>query len=293
MDTTKEDPDGPEWRSRLTRCVSIIREWTPVPPGHEVVHPLSSLASDSERNPTMPLQALAWTGLVTAIEHLDFVAEHLTDVVSSRVATRPTALLPVTRAALVGASQTVWLLAPREADQRVWRGLAIAWHEHHDHGDFLEDYLKRDDLERELTASAMADGREALEGIRGRQKAAAKSLGGNPPTTTTMMRQAAEHLSAMHVDPWQRRALNYEWRMSSAAAHTRLWPFFVRPTDRSQMADGGGEVRTMTSSLRDYTQSTGSAVLMASEALRLWRLRSSRPNAGVALGIAESRSREP
>lgn len=285
MPVAEEDHDGPEWRARLARCVSLIQQWSPVLPSLAKVHPRSALATDQSGNPTMPVQTLAWAGMIAAIEHLEFVSQHASDVLSRRAATRPTAVFPVTRAALVGSSQAVWLLAPDDSDQRVRRGLVIAAQEHRDHGDFLADYLEGDSLEGEFTETVLASGRRHLAEIRGRQKAAERLLGGRPPSATSMMRQAAEHLSATGMDdPWQRRALTYEWRLSSAAAHTRLWPLFVRPTDRVPMPDEFGEERTLTSSIRDYTQSIGSAVLMTSEALRLWRLRAGRPDAGAAFG---------
>lgn len=94
-------------------------------------------------------------------------------------------------------------------------------------------------------------------------------------TDTQMMREAAEHLARDGGvnDEWLRLALAYEWRMSSAAAHGRSWPVHVRKTERIPLLDGGGEVRRLTSSVQEVTQSVAAATLMASEAWRLWDLR--------------------
>lgn len=103
----------------------------------------------------------------------------------------------------------------------------------------------------------------------------ARSCGGEF-VSTTMMREAAAHLSAQEDnDDWLRLALAYEWRMASAAAHARSWPFHVRQTERTPLP-GGGELRQLTSSLAEVVQSYGAAVLMTSEAWRLWDLRRQR-----------------
>ena len=267
--------DDEVWRARLERAVDTVRAWEKRTGQHEEVEPRSSLDADDGTLPGHPVQSAAWYGLVTAVDHLALGA----DLVDKGLTLRPSSIFTVTRAALLGASQSVWVLSGNREDRRC-RALSIESDERKQHRGFVKDYsgdpFIREHLDPDFVAGL--DGlvqrlTDEIQTLRGLRK-------GRPYdgdfTSTTMMREAAAHLSGGENDEWLRLSLAYEWRMASAAAHARFWPFHVRPTERTPLP-GGGELRQMTSSLAEVVQSYGAAVLMTSEAWRLWDLRRRRP----------------
>lgn len=186
---------------------------------------------------------------------------------------RPTSLYTPARAALLGASQAVWVLGGGTRAIRRARALSVAEDERAQHRKFLWDYTndayakanfshqlieEMNDLAARLTAE--------IKRIRALQKEHPKI----DSDATTMMRDAAEHLSrgSSTEDQWMRFALAYEWRVASAAAHGRSWPVFVRRTGKAKAA--GGELRSLTTTAEELGKAVGAATLMTSEA---WRLR--------------------
>jgi hypothetical protein len=167
----------------------------------------------------------------------------------------------------------------------VRRGLALAEHDLKDMSDYFRDFLEGDDRLHDDVAPDVPEAiRTRYDGIKEQRTAIGQLLGGRPPSATRVLREAALHLTRREQDSWQLRALRSEWRMSSASAHGRLWPLFVRPTQRIPRPDGG-ETRILRRTLQDYATAMGAAALMTSEALRLWETRARSPNAGAAFGL--------
>lgn len=260
------------WLKRLQRSITAIRGWEPRMGEHELVAPGSSLAKDDEGLIGNPVRSAARYGLITAVDHLGLIA----DLAKDELTLRPSAIFTPARAALLGSSQAVWILTGKRT-QRIDRSLAVALDERIQHRTFIRDHLNDayikgkstdflDDLRRvdgELTGEI-----SRLELLR---KGTAYS---GRFDTTRMMREAAAHLTkAGEVDDqWMRLALSYEWRIASAAAHARSWTMQVRKTET--LSSGvGGDIRRMTSSVEEFAKSVGVAVLMTSEAWRLWDLR--------------------
>ncbi|WP_413450800.1 hypothetical protein AA0Y32_02190 [Georgenia phoenicis] len=282
---TDDGPDGPAWRHRLRRVVGAAREWEAIGQREPEVHPRSELAGDDARWPKYPASSLVRMNLLAAFDHLGLAADDVERVLNQEGPLRTQAPFTLTRSALLGASHAVWVLCSEDREERVRRGLALAEHDLKDMSDYFRDYLEDDDRLHEDVSQDLLDAMRArYESIKRQRTAIAQQLGGKPPNATRILREAALYLTRRERDSWQLRALRSEWRMSSASAHGRLWPFFVRPTERIPRP-GGGETRIMLATLQDCATAMGAATLMTSEALRLWDQRSSRPNAGAAFGL--------
>ncbi|PTT67014.1 hypothetical protein [Arthrobacter sp. HMWF013] len=259
------------WHRRLLRCFDAARAWEPRIASQDKVEPGSSLAGDDKGLVTAPVRTAAWSGLLSAVDHLAL----MTDLAQCELNMRPTALFTPTRAALLGASQAVWVLSGNRATRRA-RALAIAEDERSQHRKFLWDYAKDEYAKANFSQEFMTDLNSQADKLTaeiGRIRELRKEFPKIDSDATTMMQEAAAHLTnAGSVDDqWMRFALAYEWRVASAAAHGRSWPVFVRKTEKTKTADG--ELRSFTTSAEELGRSVGAATMMTSEAWRLWDLR--------------------
>lgn len=264
--------DDKVWLRRLQRCVSAVRDWEKRMADPDEVEPRSSLDKDDVGLRGHPVRSAAWYGLVTAVDHLGLGA----DLAEKGLTPRPSSLFTVTRAALLGASQAVWVLSGGRED-RIYRGLSVASDEMTLHRTFVRDYAGDPFIRARQPTEFVAGLDDLVARLTDEVNVLSEARKGKPYGgrfhSTVMMQEAAAHLAARESDDeWLRLALAYEWRMASAAAHARSWPIHVRPTERTRLTDGG-EIRRMTSTLGEVVQSYGSAVLMTSEAWRLWDLR--------------------
>jgi hypothetical protein len=108
---------------RLEKLFTAVAAWAArieQPP--LLASPGSSLATDDQAFPHLPASAIAYNGLVTAVEHLDYFRTALQ--ATGRI--YPAANYTPLRSALMGATQAVWVLAPEVADERVGHALDIA-----------------------------------------------------------------------------------------------------------------------------------------------------------------------
>ncbi len=260
------------WLKRLQRSITAIRGWEPRMGEHELVAPGSSLAKDDEGLIGNPVRSAARYGLITAVDHLGLIE----DLAKDELTLRPSAIFTPARAALLGSSQAVWILTGVRP-QRIDRSLAVALDERIQHRTFIRDHLNDGYIRDNFSAGFVDDLRRVdaeLTGEVNRLELLRKGTAYSGKfDTTRMMREAAAHLTkAGEVDDeWMRLALSYEWRIASAAAHARSWPMQVRKTEA--LSARGGDVRRMTSSVEEFAKSVGIAVLMTSEAWRLWDLR--------------------
>lgn len=255
------------WLNRLQKCVEATRQWETLTPGLDEVEKGSSLDKDDETLPGSPVRAAASYGLVAAVDHLALIAD-----LSSNLTLRPSSMFTVTRAALLAASQTVWVLSGTQ-DERRLRALSVATDEHKNHRAYINDYAN-DPFVGEMAPDMVPQLKELAEKLTKKITSLQKIRRGKPYDgqlqATTMMQEAARHLADQNdADDWMRLALGHEWRLASAAAHARAWPMHIRATDREPLPDGG-EIRRMSSSLSEFIQSFGAATLMTSEAWRLW-----------------------
>lgn len=259
------------WHGRLLKCFAAARAWESRITAPDEVEAGSSLASDDKGLVTAPVRGAAWAGLLSAVDHLALMA----DLARDELNMRPASLFTPTRAALLGASQAVWVLTGGRPTRRA-RALAIAEDERAQHRKFLRDYTNDDYAKANFTQGFMGEMGDLVRRLtteiarlRELQKEHPKISSG----ATTMMREAADYLTKASTpgDEWTRFALAYEWRVASAATHGRTWPVFVRQTERFKTEDG--EIRSFTTSAEELGRAVGAATLMTSEAWRLWDLR--------------------
>jgi hypothetical protein len=265
------------WLGRFRDSAIAVRHWEQRLEDPDDVAPGSSIDKDDAGLVGHPVRSAAWYGLITAVGHLAMVA----DLTKGGLTLRPSSFFTFTRAALLGASQAVWLLSGSREERR-YRALSVRSDERKQHRGFVNDFA-RDVYVRDNEAPELVAG---LDGLAQELTDEIQSLRimrkGNPYdgdfVSTKMMSEAAAHLAGRGtMDDRLRLAFAYEWRMASAAAHARSWPMHVRPTEREDLP-GGGEVRRMTVSLEEAGQSYVGAVLMTNEAWRLWDLRRRRHN---------------
>lgn len=260
------------WRQRLDASFEMIKGWSERPKRVEEAPPGSLLARD-DADLRGHVQSGAWYGIVTAIDHLNL----LTDTFGSEqgVQLRPSSPFTVTRGALLGASQTVWMLAPNTRRIRHRNALLVAHDEKVQHLAFLEDYAKDSFVQAQVQPEFFNELEVMVKKLKAEKERLARDLKaiGTPNarfSSTVVIKEAAEHLlrTSPGADEWLRVVFPYEWRMASAAAHARQWVLHVRPTETATRSEGS--IRYTSTSIQELAQSVGAAVLMTKEALRLW-----------------------
>lgn len=265
--------DDEMWNVRLKRSVEAAQQWEHRTPGLDDVDERSSLNKDDSPFPNNPVRSAASYGLIAAIDHLGLAAD-----LSSFPTKRPSSIFTVTRAALLGASQAVWVLSGTRTQRRL-RALSVAGDERKMHRSYVNGYA-RDSFIRRIAPEEARQLGDLAEKLTTEMQSVHGLLRGTPYAgdfkSTTMMAEAAEHLASQpDMDDWLRLALGHEWRMASAAAHARAWPLHIRETHRESLSNGS-EVRTLRSTLPEVVQAVGAATLMTNEAWRLWDLRRAR-----------------
>jgi len=267
--------DDEAWSERLQQAVGAVRDWEKRITNLDDVESKSSIDQDDNGLPGHPVRSAAWYGLVAAVDHLALGA----DLADNGLTIRPTSIFTVTRAALLGASQAVWVLSGNREERR-YRALAVESDERKQHRGFLQDYASdpfiRDTLPPKSLAVLDRDAKRLTDDIQSLQSLRKGNPYDGNLVSTTMMREAAAYLAQREdTEEWLRLVFAYEWRMTSAAAHARSWPTHIRPTERIPLP-GGGERRTLATSLSDIVQSYGAAFLMTNLAWKLWDLRRQR-----------------
>lgn len=265
--------DDETWHVRLRKQVLAVRQWEQRTPGLDPVDDRSSLDVDDMPLPGNPVREAASYGLIAAVDHLGLAVD-LSDAPSQRAS----ALFTVTRAALLGASQAVWVLSGGREERRL-RALSVASDEHRMHRSYVNGYAK-DPFIRDSHPDKADHLRARAENLTRKMVPLDSLRQGTRYSghfqSTTMMAEAASHLASQpDMDDWVRLALGHEWRMASAAAHARAWPLHVRPTRRESLPNGD-EICRFQTSFSEVVQAVGAATLMTNEAWRLWDLRRTR-----------------
>jgi hypothetical protein len=234
----------------------------------EEIAPGSSLAADDAVRPDLPISHLAWFGVESGVEHLAQLADVLT---AEGLGLRPFAPFTLTRSALLAASQAVWLLSPSQREQRLRRSALIYADEFNNHRTYLNDYKNDERIREDLdpTIVEQIDAKIAdLDGkiSRLRQETTDRYY------STTMLREAAEWVTRHEPNTWQLRAFLHEWRMGSAAAHSRLWSMNFRPGHEDTRTEQG-ITRLVHSTDQELGTTIGAAYLMTKAAFGLWDMR--------------------
>jgi hypothetical protein len=186
------------WHARLAEIISPVRS--------------SALALDDEDWPPTPLSQVALMGLGSARDHLHAVRVH---VEAGQLF--PFAQSTLIRAALLGAAQAVWVLAPEDRRSRVERARCVSAEMYSQHGKFLS------------VLNTLADGTHAttLEvadhvRVRGQELAAIRATAGESRRmdATAMIRDTAQSAFTTEALVLEVESI---WRKTSGAAHGFVW----------------------------------------------------------------------
>lgn len=90
-----------------------------------VPEPTSELAHDDDDWPPMPLTQVVWAGIAAASDHLQALRVHLDPPLGGKGYLFPFAQFTLSRSALIGASQAVWVLAPDDRTQHLRRSRTV------------------------------------------------------------------------------------------------------------------------------------------------------------------------
>ncbi len=243
--------------------------WEPRFSVPEEIDARSSLAADDSKRPELPISHLAWFGLESSVEHLAQLADVLT---AEGLGLRPFAPFTLTRSALLAASQAVWLLSGRTRADRLRRSALIYMDEFSNHRTYLNDY-KNDERIREDLDPAMVEQIDAKITNLDNKISRLREQAPHWYYSTTMLREAAEWVTRHEPNTWQLRAFLHEWRVGSAAAHSRLWSMNFRLGHEDSRTDQG-VTRAVRSTDQEFGTSIGAAYLMTKAAIGLWDKRS-------------------
>jgi hypothetical protein len=219
------DYDGVEsdWQGRISVAMKHAEDLAPMMQTPPRCEPGSALAGDDARFSLMPTSNLAWTGLLSAIEH--FSAGALLWRATDH-GTLPTAFSTLLRPALVGACQAHWLLAPTRRDDRVHRTLLLAHEETKRAKDVVDDVLKVQVAPDAADSPLRVRARAMQKTYADRLAAIDDKIDGRllPKwfTQTEVIRAVAADLYS--TEPSNERAILYLWRITSGDAHSLLWP---------------------------------------------------------------------
>jgi hypothetical protein len=202
-------------------------------------------------------------------------------------------ILSATRGAVVGASQAVWILSGTPSE-RINRALSVKRDEAFQELGYLTDLHGDAALKQYYTEEQVE---EQVEEIR-KIEALVESLDSDIPkmggksrvTTSTMIEEAliaySRNSDAMD-GPLIAAALQANWRVGSAAAHSRAWAYRTTDATAAGASDAGvmnhsgpEQRRVGVATIAEYFQAAG---LLTNEAWRLWDL-SSRPAEQAATG---------
>jgi len=266
-----------EWVTRFTTMANAVQGWRGRVGGEPLFPQLGSeLAADDETFPDLPVSAVAYNGIVTAVEHLDFFVAAL----DATERLYPAAHYTVLRPALMGAAQAVWVLAPEAGVTRRARALEIA----------VDDFNQERKLLPDAQELGGPDRQAAVEQERGPLlellRAAAEVAGQlDMPRAdkvrewtfnmTNVIKAAAEHTHGTGADTADIRAsTRLLWRTQSGHAHGV-------PASRRRLAGADDIVITgdgsawaaVSTSFADVAAAMAASVLLLNDAWLLYDLR--------------------
>jgi hypothetical protein len=268
---TKEQDD--QWMGRITRCVESIRQWEQLTSaGDGTVEPGSRIDREDPSNPGLPFSVAAWSSIAMAVDHLGLADDAISREGGGKL--RPFAFYTVCRGALVAASQAIWIMTGSR-DTRLRRLQLLELAELEGMNSFLRDYTQDDSL-AELVSEDFMDGLiKQADDVTLRHKTLKASLRptrGEGSVTQILKDSSKVIQGSRDDDPWLIRAYLSEWRLSSGAAHARIWPGDLRPHETVPLIGQGQRLRISTGTLESYGTSLAAATMATSEAFTLWDL---------------------
>ncbi|WP_328442754.1 hypothetical protein [Amycolatopsis sp. NBC_00438] len=233
----------------------------------------SSLARDDEAYPNLPASHVAYGGMVTAVEHLEFFRMSF---LSTGGKQPPAAYFTVLRTALMGVAQALWVLKPPARLTRVEHALIIARDDLRQRKGLLSvqlpDHLGLgDDVDKE---------RARLDRYLAELQAAATTAGldaskvpGWRLLMTEVITQVSDLVFADDGNEDTRYGVAMLWRWHSGHAHATP-SARIRHIDRQHLqrnADGA-LTGSATSSISEVGTAAAAIVLWLNEAWRIYDL---------------------
>jgi len=172
------------------------------------------------------------------------------------------------RAALLAAGQAVWLLTGTTREERIKRAVQVYVDDWENHRQYQLDLKDDPCLKNALAPDEVAIIDDLISELDLRL-AAARATNPGRTTQTKMLREAARWVTQGEADGWLRVALGREWRLGSAAAHSRKWALNVRSGANLGTGEDGG-VGSVSTTADEFGTSIIAATLMAREGFRLW-----------------------
>jgi len=243
----------------LVKLFEQIRQWqhmveSPAPG----VAPGSALAADTAKSSMYDVGHVAWSGIAIAIDHLHALRALIVDAhqIHSHA---PFSLI---RGAIDNAAVSVWLLAPVDQDERLFRRLHLAY----------EDVRQGTEAGALLGPRAPQPPRPAevrLQEITD----LARALGVNPTGAVgarwagyeKIVQMAAAELD--HLDPG---LTAFVWRACSAFGHGRQWAALSLLSRESQPRSKGVADVRLTSSVEQVATIAATAVMLNYRAIELY-----------------------
>jgi hypothetical protein len=257
-----------EWRRLLTRYADPL--------------PGSDAALDDAGWRWAPPTSLARNGLGAAVDHL-----HAVRVLMDARQMFPMAQSTLIRAAILGASQAVWILAPPSSAERVANGRNLAYQNYRQQLVFGRQAMR--DLPPEALLPEAASGRAHLEMRISELEGVIQADGSRPapPNATRIIELAARETFATQSAPevFVTEAV-LAWRATSGTAHALPWPLLgqpdttigdVEPDGMTQHVAAGGIHRIASSYMCAFWITVKGWELMSARTSRpLWTQRRSR-----------------
>lgn len=192
--------------------------------------PGSQLAVDDEDWTCFPTSAVAWSGLVAAVDHLNAIRAH----VEARTLF-PMAHLSLCRSALIGGGQVVWVLSDPQRAERVRRTRIINAYLYKKHLQYLRGL-------QELAGPAHIGTDLVTDHVQCRLTqlvAKRKADGQNEDLNyTNMIRDAAKFA---FTKPELVARVMLAWQSGSGTAHGLPWPLLgTSGTVQTKLADDSG-----------------------------------------------------
>lgn len=190
----------------------------------------SELALDDDDWPYSPTSAIAWNGLVAATDHLNGIRAHIegNDLF-------PMSHLTLCRSALIGSSQTVWVLGSKERPTRQRRTRVVNTALYKKHLQYLRGLQESAEKPHIGTDLVTEHVQQRLNELLAKRAADHQNEDLN---YTEMVREAAR---TAFTQPALVQEVVSAWQSGSGTAHGLPWPLLGTPgTVQTKLADEGG-----------------------------------------------------
>jgi hypothetical protein len=204
-----------QYAHAVTATFPVITEWQLRGLTAYRADPGSDLHVDDQDWPPMPVSQIAWLGLSVAADHLNAIRRHI-----EVKQLFPLSHLTLCRSALIGASQTAWVLAPDSRATRLARARTVAIYLYGKHLQYLHGLRDLKDTPHQNTNLVIEHVEQRHAELEAKRTAEGQKA---VLIATDMIETAASEVLG-------RKILTKEavlaWQAGSGAAHGLHWPLF-------------------------------------------------------------------